>query len=210
MTNHLCSFIYGLVAGCMVLLIGCCRSGSNCWPWRHKRERTSVQDPGRIKNKKNSTAGAVRVDANLPGQSTVITQFVLEMHSKKMFYLEHEGQSDWSQHPKLRHLMANKKSIKDMIRFCVSFTISEIFAFHIFYLGNLGQGHRVQYSQWCHSMGISSFIKVIARTFTLVLSVFSSGVAEVRGARGKWVLFGSPWVTAQRGGPVVSTPGKKI
>ena len=36
--------------------------------------------------------------------------------------------------------------------FKLALTISEILAFEIFDLANVGQGHRVQLSQWCHSM----------------------------------------------------------
>ena len=49
-------------------------------------------------NKSNSTARAVRVEANLPGTSTVNAQFLLQMHNKKVLDLENEGQSDEAQH----------------------------------------------------------------------------------------------------------------
>ena len=44
------------------------------------------------------------------------------------------------------------KSIKEITHFCASFTISELLAFQISDLDNLGQGHRVQHLQLCHSM----------------------------------------------------------
>ena len=40
----------------------------------------------------------MRVEANIPGTSTIIAQFLLQMH-KKMFYIENEDQSDAEQHP---------------------------------------------------------------------------------------------------------------
>ena len=43
-------------------------------------------------------AVAVQVEANLPGIFPVIVQFLLQMHNKKMFDLENEGQSDGTQH----------------------------------------------------------------------------------------------------------------
>ena len=42
--------------------------------------------------------GSVSLEANLPGTSTVIAQFLLQMHIMKMFDLENEGQNDAAQH----------------------------------------------------------------------------------------------------------------
>ena len=42
--------------------------------------------------------GAVQVEANLPGTSTVIPQFLLLMHNKKIFDLVNESQNDGAQH----------------------------------------------------------------------------------------------------------------
>ena len=44
---------------------------------------------------------------NLPGTSTVIAQFLLLMHNKKMFDKENEGQSDGAQHMQWCYSMAN-------------------------------------------------------------------------------------------------------
>ena len=62
-------------------------------------------------NENNSRAGIVRVDANLPGTSTVIAQFLLQMHNKNVFDQEkNEGQSDDGvQHLQRCHWMANIK-----------------------------------------------------------------------------------------------------
>ena len=50
-------------------------------------------------SKSNSTVGGVRVETNLSGTSTIIAQFFLQMHNKKMFDIENEGQiSDAAQH----------------------------------------------------------------------------------------------------------------
>ena len=54
-------------------------------------------------------AGSMRIEANLPGTSTVIAQFLLQMHNKKMFNLESKGQSEGAQHFQWCHLMANIK-----------------------------------------------------------------------------------------------------
>ena len=45
-------------------------------------------------NKSNPTAVAVRVKTNLQGTSTVIVQFVLQIHKKKIINLENKGQID--------------------------------------------------------------------------------------------------------------------
>ena len=45
------------------------------------------------------TAGTVWVEAILPGTSTIIAQFLLQMHNKNMFDIEDEGQSDAGRHP---------------------------------------------------------------------------------------------------------------
>ena len=46
------------------------------------------------RNKSNSTAEAVRVEAYLSGTSAAIAQFLLQMHNKKMVIVESEGQGD--------------------------------------------------------------------------------------------------------------------
>ena len=53
-----------------------------------------------LANKSTTTAGGgVRVKANLPGTTTIIAQLLLQMHNKKMFDIENEGQSDAGQDP---------------------------------------------------------------------------------------------------------------
>ena len=49
-------------------------------------------------NKSNSTAGRVRVEANLPETSATSAFFFITIHNKKMFYLENEGQGHVVQH----------------------------------------------------------------------------------------------------------------
>ena len=51
-------------------------------------EAQSVQAHIKKPKKSNATAGFVQVEANLPGTSTAIAQFLLQMHFKKMFALE--------------------------------------------------------------------------------------------------------------------------
>ena len=51
-------------------------------------------------NKSNSTAGAVRIEENLPETSTTIAQFVLQKHKKKMSdFDKNEGQGYGAQRP---------------------------------------------------------------------------------------------------------------
>ena len=45
-------------------------------------------------NKRNSTVRAMQINANLLGTFTVIAQFLMLTHNKKMFDLENEGQND--------------------------------------------------------------------------------------------------------------------
>ena len=50
-------------------------------------------------NESNSTAEAVRVEANLSGTSTIIAKLLLKMHKNKMFDIENDCQiSDAAQH----------------------------------------------------------------------------------------------------------------
>ena len=51
-------------------------------------------------NKSSSTAGRARRGKSV-GTSTVTAQFLLQMHKKKMFYRENEGQSESIQHSQL-------------------------------------------------------------------------------------------------------------
>ena len=84
-------------------------------------------------DKSNSTVETVRVEANLRETSTVIAQFLLQMHNKKMFDIKNAGESDEAQHPPWCNSMANIKMYK--IRCTISsinFIISEILAFQIF------------------------------------------------------------------------------
>ena len=90
--------------------------------------------------------GRARTEANLQWTSTVMAQYLLQMHNKKKFYLENEGQSEWAQHPQWCHTTA----IIKRYTFWAGFHIFGILAFHIFYLENLGQGHGVQHSQMSH------------------------------------------------------------
>ena len=55
----------------------------------------------------NATAGAVRVETNLPETSTVIAQSLSLKHNQKMFDMENEGKSDGAQHAQWRHSIAN-------------------------------------------------------------------------------------------------------
>ena len=53
--------------------------------WRKKQEQLNC--------------GYLRVKANMLATSIVIAKFLLQMHNKKTFDLEHEGQGDGAQHP---------------------------------------------------------------------------------------------------------------
>ena len=44
-------------------------------------------------------AGAVGMEASLPGTSAIVAQLLLSMHNKKMFDIESEAQSDAGEHP---------------------------------------------------------------------------------------------------------------
>ena len=52
-------------------------------------------------NKRNSTAGVGRAEANVAGVSAVIAQFLLQIRrpNKNMFDAENESQCDGAQHP---------------------------------------------------------------------------------------------------------------
>ena len=87
---------------------------------------TSTQNHGDIEtndqykinlNTNNSTAGAVLVEANLSGTSTVVAQFLLQMHNKKIVDFKNEGQSAEAQHPQWSHSMADIKVKKDIPHF---------------------------------------------------------------------------------------------
>ena len=54
--------------------------------------------PLKFNKTSNYTAGNVRVEAYLPGTSAVCAIFLLQMHYKKMFDLENEGQGHGVQH----------------------------------------------------------------------------------------------------------------
>ena len=83
----------------------------------------------------------MRVDANLPGISTVTGQFLLQMHKNDMFELENEGQSYGSQQPQRRHSRANTKAIKDITNFCAIFHRFRDIIISIFDLDNVGHRH---------------------------------------------------------------------
>ena len=101
-------------------------------------------------NKSNSTAGSVRVEADLLGTSTIIARFLLQMHYKKMSYLKNEGKNVEAQHLQLRHSMANIKIYKRR-SFSLAIAISEILAFQICYHESVCQDRVVQRSQQCYS-----------------------------------------------------------
>ena len=61
---------------------------------------------------------------------------LLQIHNKKMFDLDNEGENDETQHLQLCHSIADITIYKRHYIFFVSFTISEILAFQMFYLEN--------------------------------------------------------------------------
>lgn len=69
-----------------------------------------------VLNKRISTAWDVRVEAKLPGTSSVIAHFYCKCKSK-FLDLEREFQSDGSQNPQGCHLMANIKIYKQITLF---------------------------------------------------------------------------------------------
>ena len=68
------------------------------------------------------------------GALTVIAQFLLQMHNKKMSYLENNGQNELAQNPQWQISKIYKRNYK----FSFIFTISETLVFQFFYIENLG------------------------------------------------------------------------
>ena len=75
--------------------------------------------------------------------STVFAHFLMQMHNKKKFNLENEGQSDGAQQlqfdGKYRICKRNYKSVKEITYFALAFTISDLLTFQFLYLENLGR-----------------------------------------------------------------------
>ena len=89
-------------------------------------------------NKSNSTVNAVQVDENLQS----------ELRCRFYFVLDSEGHVR-GERSKWCHLIAN---IDIISYFCDCSQRFRDIKISIFYLENVGQGHVVQCSKWCHSM----------------------------------------------------------
>ena len=59
-----------------------------------------------------------------------------------------------------------------MMHFVIDLTIVKILTCQIYVLKNVGQGHKVQHSQWSHSMTNINFYKSRYDLFSLTLNQF--------------------------------------
>ena len=100
-----------------------------------------------------STAGAVRVETNLPKTSGACPIFfVLQMHSEKMFDLENEGQRHGAQQLQWSHSMANINLYKShSCPLSLTLTVCKVFTFQI----SLSWKWRLK--SWCTTIVIAPF-----------------------------------------------------
>ena len=79
-------------------------------------------------NKRNSTAKAVRVEANLYGTSSACAFLKKIMNRNKMFDIDNEGQCHGVQHSPWYYSMANNNLYKVTLEhFSLALTVFEIF-----------------------------------------------------------------------------------
>ena len=122
-------------------------------------------------NKSSWITEVVRVEVNLSATSTVIAQFLLQKHNRKMFDLENEGKSNGTQHRQWCPSMAIIKIDIQHYTFCASFSISEILSFQVLDVENLGSVRTVQHSQWCNWIANVSLYERHSTHFTLSLTI---------------------------------------